>query len=385
MSKITPGLVFAVALAVVVLPVVAHPVAQGAMEIAVRADRIEIRARVSNEEAFVAEAFGGKSDARTTLSEAWQRHGGYLLRHLEVRADGFLLEGRLSVVTPPAQKTPEARIVYDLEFPLPAGRRNPSVLELQQNVLREFTFAPGNPWEASYVVRFCQPDGTSRDGLLFTSRQPLKLACNGNAPASKAAPALDRRAMAGAFIRHGIAHILGGYDHLLFVAGLVLAVRSLVDLVKVVTAFTVAHTLTLALAALDLVRVPSRVVEPVIAASIVFVALQNMLSPAHSRGWMRLAVAFGFGLFHGLGFAGGLLAAMEGMAGVAMFTAIAAFSFGVELGHQMVALPLFVVLKIGRSAAGKDAKPEWIFNGVSRLGSGAIAAAGVVYFVTALR
>ena len=164
--------------------------------------------------------------------------------------------------------------------------------------------------------------------------------------------------MAGAFLRHGIRHILGGYDHLLFVAGLVLAVVSIFDLLKVVTAFTIAHTLTLTLAVLDIVRVSHRIVEPMIAGSIVLVALQNLLWPTRARGWTRLGVAFGFGLFHGLGFAGGLLSAMEGMAGVAIVTAIAAFSFGVEIGHQVVALPLFGVLKITRAYSSSAADPE---------------------------
>src|SRR5207248_11269167 len=140
----------------------------------------------------------------------------------------------------------------------------------------------------------------------------------------KTAPRVDRMAMGGAFLRHGIQHILGGYDHLLFVAGLVLAVGSMWDLLKVVTAFTLAHTLTLTLAVLDVVRLSNRIVEPMIAASIVFVALQNLFAPAHSRGLTRIGVAFGFVLFHVLGFAGGLLPAMVGMQGVAVATAIAA-------------------------------------------------------------
>ena len=78
------------------------------------------------------------------------------------------------------------------------------------------------------------------------------------------------------------------------------------DLVKVVTAFTAAHTITLTLSVLGVVRLGEHVVEPMIAASIVFVAVQNVAWPRSSRGWGRIAVAFAFGLFHGLGFAGGL-------------------------------------------------------------------------------
>ena len=115
------------------------------------------------------------------------------------------------------------------------------------------------------------------------------------------------------YIWHGARHILTGYDHLLFLGALVLAATTLWDLVAVVTAFTVAHSLTLTLAALQIVRLPERLVEPVIAASIVCVGLQNIFWPRQARGYTRLAVAFVFGLFHGLGFAGGLLDVMHQM------------------------------------------------------------------------
>ena len=354
----------------------AHPVAQGAMEISIRPDGLDLRARVSVEQAFVASAFGGKASAATTLDDLWRQHGEYLRAHLQLTADGLPLAGKVTACTPPASTAPEARIAYELRYDLPPGMTHPAAIVLRQNVLDEFTFAPGNPWEASYLVRLSQTGRPAPTDQLFTSREPLTYACDWSAhPAPQ-----NGRSMAGAFVRHGILHILTGYDHLLFVAALILATASLLDLVKVVTAFTIAHTLTLTLAVLGLVHLSTRIVEPMIAASIVFVALQNLLSPARSRGWSRLAVAFGFGLFHGLGFAGGLLDAMQGLAGVAIVTAIAAFSLGVEIGHQLVALPLFAVVKILRSAKSPRI-PRWTL----RLGSGAIGAAGLVYFIAALR
>ena len=365
------------------LTALAHPVAQGAVDLAVRAGVIEVHARVSNEEAFVAAAFGGKADAGTTLNDVWQRHGAYLLAHFQIKADGTPLTGKVTRITPPTTTTPEGRVTYDMTYALPPEQPRPEVIVLRQNMLNEFVFAPGNPWEASYIVSLSVEGRPVQAGRLLASGRPLALGCNWAVPAT--APAVDRWTMVHAFARHGIAHILGGYDHLLFVAGLVLAVVSLLDLVKVVTAFTVAHTLTLTLAALDIVRLPERVVEPMIAASIVFVALQNLLAPERSRGWTRLAVAFGFGLFHGLGFAGGLLAAMEGMPGSTIFTAIAAFSIGVEIGHQFVALPLFGALKIMRSATRQARDPERVPRWATRIGSGVIAAAGMVYLAAALR
>ena len=361
---------------------VAHPVAQGAMEVVIRRDGIEVRARVSTEEAFVAEAFGGKTETKT-LDDVWRRHGEYLRAHFHLTAGGIPLAGRVSEITPPGPA--DGLVGYDLNFQLPEGQQRPGSIILRQDVLNEFIFAPGNRWEATYIVRIVQQGQAVREGLLFTSREPLTFVCNWDSSSGETTPVLDKWTMAGAFVRHGIHHILSGYDHLLFVAGLVLAVASLWDLVKVVTAFTLAHTLTLTLAVLDIVRLSSRIVEPMIAASIVFVALQNLLSPSRSRDWSRLAIAFGFGLFHGLGFAGGLLSAMAGMQGVAIATAIAAFSLGVELGHQLVALPLFGLLKLTRVYCSRADDPERIPRWVIRMGSSAICAAGLVYLVAALR
>jgi len=193
--------------------------------------------------------------------------------------------------------------------------------------------------------------------------------------------------MAGDYVRHGIAHILAGYDHLLFIAALALPVTSLWELFKIIAAFTLAHTITLTLSVLDIVRLPSHVVEPMIAASIVFVALQNVFWPGRSRGAGRLSVAFFFGLFHGLGFAGGLLDAMSGMPGVAVSVAILSFSLGVEIGHQCVVLPLFGLTKVVRAWSGRDganAIPsragEWLLRG----GSAMIGAAGMFYLIAAL-
>jgi hydrogenase/urease accessory protein HupE len=188
--------------------------------------------------------------------------------------------------------------------------------------------------------------------------------------------------MAREYIHHGIMHILSGYDHLLFIAALALAVATLWDLVKVITAFTLAHSITLTLSVLNIVRLPENIVEPMIAASIVFVALQNVIVPKRSRGAGRLCVAFFFGLFHGLGFAGGLLGAMEGMAGFAVGLAISAFSIGVEIGHQAVVLPIFVVLKVMRHRAAP--KTAAVPGRVLRYGSAGICAAGVFYLIVAL-
>ena len=354
-------------------PAFAHPVAQGAMEVVVHSDRVQVRARVSVEEAFVAEGFA-KGPAAENTAAIWLRHGEYLRKHLFVSADGKMLAGQLTKTTPPETAFASEHIGYEFDYALPPGVV-PKRVSVSQDVLNEFEFAPGNPWEATFVAAISRSGGTAQGGLLCTRKSPVVFDT-----ASLGVTPFDRWRMLREYVHHGILHILSGYDHLLFMSGLVLAVVSLLDLVKVVTAFTLAHTVTLTLSVLNIFRLPSHIVEPMIAASIVFVAAQNIFFPAQSRGWTRLLVAFGFGLFHGLGFAGGLLDAMEGMPGLAVATAIVAFSLGVELGHQAVVLPLFFGLKAMRKNPAAMVRFP-----IPRYASALVCFAGMYYLVAALR
>jgi hypothetical protein len=363
----------------------AHPVAQGAMEVKASESWIEIEAHVSNEEAFVAESFSRSGDgAAKNLEGLWQRHGPYVLDHLKLWVNGTRIEGRVTAMQPPPTPLPEARITYTLRYEILSSVSHPRVLELRQDILNEFQFAPGNPWEATYLVRVTEEGRLTQEGRLFTRTEPLRIELGRSVSPGTAPPVLDHWGMALAFAHHGMAHVLGGLDHLLFIAALILAVKSFWDLVKVVTAFSVAHTITLTLAVLNLVRVPSRIVEPMIALSIVSVALQNVIFPESSRSAPRLVVAFGFGLFHGLGFAGGLLRSMEGMPGVSVFIAIAAFSVGVEIGHQIVALPLFGAMQALRREERQRYPDARKARGAVQFGSCAIGLAGGFYLVSAL-
>ena len=256
---------------------------------------------------------------------------------------------------------------------------------MSEDVLNEFDYAPGNRWEATYVTRVAQEGQSPVEGLLLTSREPLVIDCTGFKYPSKTASGsatIDKWRLTKDYVRHGIMHILNGWDHLLFISALVLAVVTLWDLVKVITAFTLAHSVTLTLSVLNVVRLSEKLVEPMIAASIVFVALQNIFWPQRSRGASRVGVAFFFGLFHGLGFAGGLLNAMEGMAGLTIALAIVAFSLGIEIGQQVVVLPIFALLKVLRSRHGAASR---LAHGIFRYGSAAICLMGLFYMIAALR
>ena len=143
------------------------------------------------------------------------------------------------------------------------------------------------------------------------------------------------------FVALGVEHILTGYDHLLFLFALLIVAGSFTASLKVITSFTVAHSLTLGLATFDVVQLPSRIVEPLIAASIVYVSIENLIRRGESRG--RLALTFGFGLIHGLGFATVLRELGLGSSSGGIILPLLSFNLGVELGQILVAailLPL---------------------------------------------
>ena len=143
------------------------------------------------------------------------------------------------------------------------------------------------------------------------------------------------------YVQMGYTHILPeGLDHILFVLGLFLLSTRLKPLLWQITAFTVAHSLTLALSLYGIVRLPSAVIEPVIAASIAFVAIENLFT-TDLKPW-RTFVVFGFGLVHGMGFAGALKDL--GLQRHDFLTALVGFNAGVELGQlSVVALALLAV------------------------------------------
>jgi hydrogenase/urease accessory protein HupE len=191
------------------------------------------------------------------------------------------------------------------------------------------------------LVRVRLLDGTESTTLVRPSRPWLEIA-----------PARGMMAVAGAYFGHGIEHILRGFDHLLFVLALVLIVRSLRVLLWTITAFTIAHSITLTLATLGVVHVPGPPVEAVIALSILLLAAEILRL---DRGQMGLTarwpwvVAFSFGLLHGFGFASALadLGLPSGDIPVALLT----FNLGVEAGQLAFIAAVLGVLALARRLA----------------------------------
>jgi hydrogenase/urease accessory protein HupE len=183
------------------------------------------------------------------------------------------------------------------------------------------------------LVRLKLPDGTTTTTLVRPSQPWIDI--KGQQGALQ---------MAGAFVQQGMEHILFGFDHLLFVAALMLIVRNWLVLVKTVTAFTVAHSITLTCATLGWMVPPSGPVEILIAFSIVLIACEIV---AKERGQSNLAlrspwiVAFAFGLLHGFGFAGALqdLGLPQGDIPLALLS----FNLGVEAGQLLFVGVLLLV------------------------------------------
>lgn len=189
------------------------------------------------------------------------------------------------------------------------------------------------------IVRVELLDGRSWTAIVRPSQPWLEIT-----------PAPGRFAVARAYVRLGIEHILTGVDHLLFVSGLLLLVSGVRRLLFTVSAFTLSHTITLTLATLGFVHVPPAPVEAVIALSILFVAYEvlrkhdNPQGLAQRKPWL---VAFSFGLLHGLGFAGGLSAAGLPVGHIPL--ALGFFSAGVEIGHfSFVACALALIISLRR-------------------------------------
>ena len=173
------------------------------------------------------------------------------------------------------------------------------------------------------------------------------------------------------FVPAGVHHILIGPDHLLFLVGLLLLGGSVRQLLLVVTSFTVAHSITLSLAALNLVTPPARLIEPAIALSIVYVGADNILAKGGRdvRAW----IAFTFGFIHGFGFAN-VLREMD-LPRRALGWSLFSFNIGVEIGQ------LFVVVVVATTFAMLREKSEWSRRHLAFAGSIVVIAAGAFWFV----
>lgn len=186
-----------------------------------------------------------------------------------------------------------------------------------------------------YAVLRDGRDKVLRDQMLDVNNSVIEMPASPTTPATAPAAAFTR------FLMLGIEHIATGYDHLVFLLGLLVVGGTFRSVVKIVTSFTVAHSITLALATLDVIRFPASVIEPIIAASIIYVGIENLVRRDLDRRWR---LAFAFGLIHGCGFASVLRELGIGANGSGILMPLLSFNLGVELGQITLAAIVLPVI-----------------------------------------
>jgi hypothetical protein len=274
--------------------------------------------------------------APAARDELVARLASLLKRRIRVRFDGEPTPFEVSLpergkLRGPSELPSALGLVARLSGRVPDGARE--VTFFASLAFSQVRLAVTRPGEAQGPMELVTPGAESRP-----------LALTGPAVPPGAGETLRR------FLALGVTHILPlGLDHVLFVAGLTLLSPRLRPLLAQVTAFTLAHTLTLALSSYGVVSLPSRLVEPLIALSIVYVGVENAVSPRLRPS--RLALVFAFGLLHGLGFAG-VLAEM-GLPERHHLLALLAFNVGVELG-QLAVIALVAAALALRGLRGGD-------------------------------
>jgi hydrogenase/urease accessory protein HupE len=271
------------------------------------------------------------------LAAASKVLGDYVLRNLRVEVGGARLEGRLG---PPeavrevhlASGRPYiAHVRFAIRFDAP---RTPERLRLAATFFSEIT----DDHQAVLRVRW------GAKSRLWKFRGPFELELR----KADIDPSVSDTLRV--FTLWGMEHIFIGYDHIAFLLALLLGATKLGGMVRIVTSFTVAHSLTLALSAADVVRVRSSVTEAMIAASIVYVAVENLFAREPKHRWI---LTFGFGLVHGLGFSNVLREKLDGLDGILL--PVVSFNLGVELGQLAILLVLFPVLGLLRKGADEAA------------------------------
>jgi HupE/UreJ protein len=279
-------------------------------------------------------------------TQARERLLDVLRQRIGLRGDGTRCEPGPGAVDLPVSEATSVSMMVD--FACPAGLQS---LEIRDNIFEVLGVD-------HHTLMKVEWSGGTRQFVLEPAAREAGVAVNDAATRG-----------VGTFLTLGIHHILSGYDHLLFLLGLLLSGGSLFALAKIITAFTVAHSVTLSLAVTDVITVPDRLVEAVIALSIAFVAAENLAPrPAVSRRWI---VSFVFGLVHGFGFSSALRELGLSREGLAL--SLVGFNVGVEAGQALVIAILLPGLMLLR-------RSQWETRAVIA-SSIAILTTGVVLFV----
>ncbi|MEY2193898.1 HupE/UreJ family protein [Neobacillus sp. BF23-41] len=272
----------------------------------------------------------------------------YINSHIKLYTDSELIEG--SVVKTDVEMIKERPFaVINLAY---KTEHKPEKLVVQYNMFMD----DSDPSHANFAT--IKMDGKQQEKILTFESRELEIGEVSFLQNTKQ------------FLVLGLEHIFTGYDHILFVISLLFGAKTIRHILSLVTAFTIAHSITLALATFDIIHLPSRFVESAIALSIIYVALINIFNQdSKHQPWL----AFGFGLIHGFGFAG-ILSEMR-LDTNHMVTSLVSFNLGIEIGQLIIvslAYPLILWIK------KLTLKPiKWVIPGTSV----AILAFGLVWFI----
>lgn len=300
---------------------------------------------------------------------------------LDANRDGLLEAGEISQARDAIRSVIADKIeVEAASGPCALKQWEPSLTEEDGVALSlQFMCGPRAPLSAKVTLGFFEalPHGhrhiartSAGESVLFKANPTLTLSNSVQSTGSGAAPASSHSTGLGGLFLMGVEHILIGFDHLAFLLGLLLIGGRLRSLLWVVTAFTLAHSITLGLATLGVVTLSPRIVEPLIALSIVYVGAENFFAKDASKRWR---ITFPFGLIHGFGFAGAL--AELKLPSSEIGPALLLFNLGVEAGQLAViaiALPLLAKLH----------KQAWFEKKGQKALNVALIAAGLFWFVT---
>ncbi|MBS2016101.1 MAG: HupE/UreJ family protein [Deltaproteobacteria bacterium] len=364
-TRIAAGLALAAAATVLLAPARAnaHAIGLSTGEYTLKADGVHAKlAFARGEVASLAPNLDANHDGHVTaieVEEAKKELESKVIARIDVRAgdtpctpvltsaalteaDGLLVDGRFSCAKQGAAVNVDVKLLDDLSH--------------------------GHRHVARGVGAATQDEVLYRGHSTFTIAPPAGTA-TAEGPAAAPAPAAPASVSAWSFFKMGIEHILTGYDHLVFLAGLVLLRSRLREILAVVTAFTLAHSITLGIAALGIFTPSPKFVEPAIALSIAYVGIENFFVKDGSKRWR---ITFPFGLIHGFGFAGAL--AEVNLSRAQVPTALVSFNLGVEAGQLFVLGLILPMIHLAR-------QQDWFEPKGVRILSGAVAAAGCVWFV----
>ena len=306
--------------------VYAHPPGLSSMDVSIRAESLSVKVTFALQDIEAFAPMDSDLDAEVTAAE----------REAAKPAIAKLLAGQLRINIDGKDYSPadSGLVSYDdqnnahVEFVYPAAPK-------QQLLLESGFLAQLPEGHQQYLTIRDESGKTLAEKMLSKNDYQFSLQLSAAGSAEPASAGRSWSATFADFFKLGVEHILTGYDHLLFLFALLAVTHSFWPALKIITYFTIAHSITLACAALNIIELPSSIVEPVIALTIIYVSLENVFRGDHPKG--RQWLTFGFGLIHSFGFASVLreMGISSGETGILL--PLLSFNLGIESGQITVA------------------------------------------------